>query len=350
MGCGVTRLPVFSLANDPDNPRFDLGDLGGLVESIRDKGVLQPLLVRPGTINTPQGTCFDCGQTVGRVRDSRLLVEHLDAGRPCPGGSLPASDDYWIVAGHRRSAAVREVIASETDPVRVKKFWDVPVIVRHDLSARSERLMVMFEENTHRHGLSPVEEAHVFEQLVLEGVTVSQIARRVSRRRTTVERRLLLNGLPAGVKRDLHSGQLSLFDAERLLNLPPEKQALVEAHPVSEAPARITAAETGLDVDTQRAEVAARLRAKFVDEILGGQRRPKSSDLLSDLIPVMFCVVPGVTRRAWVKRLGDRPMSVDPVKALAALLDVVDDVTVVYPVLEKLGYKVSPVERLLLDG
>ena len=138
-----------------------------LASSIREVGVLQPVLVR-------------------------------EAG----------DDDYELIAGERRWRAARRA-GLQTMPVLVQTSSDV-----HSL----EQALV---ENLHREDLNALEEAAAFQQLVDEfDYTHEQVAARVGKSRTTVTNTLRLLQLPAGVQRALADGTISAGHARALLGTP----------------------------------------------------------------------------------------------------------------------------------
>lgn len=167
----TTRLAdvsVDDISPNPYQPRvhFDEDSLGDLTESIRQIGVLQPILVR---------------QT---------------------------DDGYELIAGERRwRAAQRAGLAS------------VPAIVRaaDDLGSMEQALV----ENLHRQDLTPLEEAAAYNQLLEDfELTHEQVAERVGKSRAAVTNTLRLLGLPPGVQRLLTDGRLSAGHARALLGTP----------------------------------------------------------------------------------------------------------------------------------
>ena len=167
----TTRLAdvsVDEISPNPYQPRvhFDEDSLGDLTESIRQIGVLQPILVR---------------QTY---------------------------DGYELIAGERRwRAAQRAGLAS------------VPAIVRaaDDLGSMEQALV----ENLHRQDLTPLEEAAAYNQLLEDfELTHEQVAERVGKSRAAVTNTLRLLGLPPGVQRLLTDGRLSAGHARALLGTP----------------------------------------------------------------------------------------------------------------------------------
>jgi ParB/RepB/Spo0J family partition protein len=166
----VVWLPVTSLHPAADNPRAridtDTDDHRGLVESIRQVGVLVPLTV-----------CF-----------------------------TDEADEYLIVAGHRRHAAALEA-----------EVLVVPALILDQ--ADEDRLAAMLIENLCRVGLDPVEEATGYFRLIDLGFTQAQLAARIGRSPSHVSRRLDLLQLPAEILARVSSGALNLDDASALIPL-----------------------------------------------------------------------------------------------------------------------------------
>ncbi len=165
----LREVSISSIRPNPLQPRthFDEEAMTSLASSIREVGVLQPVLVR-------------------------------EAG----------TDDYELIAGERRWRAARRA-GLQTMPVLVQTVSDV-----HSL----EQALV---ENLHREDLNALEEAAAFQQLVDEfDYTHEQVAARVGKSRTTVTNTLRLLQLPAGVQRALADGTISAGHARALLGTP----------------------------------------------------------------------------------------------------------------------------------
>jgi ParB family transcriptional regulator, chromosome partitioning protein len=165
----LREVSISSIRPNPLQPRtrFDEEAMTSLASSIREVGVLQPVLVR-------------------------------EAG----------PDDYELIAGERRWRAARRA-GLQTMPVLVQTVSDV-----HSL----EQALV---ENLHREDLNALEEAAAFQQLVDEfDYTHEQVAARVGKSRTTVTNTLRLLQLPAGVQRALADGTISAGHARALLGTP----------------------------------------------------------------------------------------------------------------------------------
>jgi ParB family chromosome partitioning protein len=165
---GAQRVPVELLRPSPLQPRrhFAEDELEALAASVREHGVLQPLLVRPA----PQGA---------------------------PG--------YEIVAGERRWRAAQRAGVHE-----------VPVVVR-ELGDRAA-LELALVENVQRADLAPLEEAEAFHRLMEEfGHTQEALAEVVGKSRSHIANTLRLLGLPPALRAMLGDGHLTAGHARALL-------------------------------------------------------------------------------------------------------------------------------------
>ena len=168
-GIEVRTLPVPAIAPNPFQPRreFRPEELADLERSIRENGLLQPVVVRP----SPD----------------------------------PAGDRYQLVAGERRLRAVTAL------------GWDaVPAVIR-DVDDRT-LLVLALVENIQRESLSPLEEAEGYQLLVEEfALTQGEVAQAVGRSRSSVANALRLLRLPPSVRRLLEEEALSMGHARALL-------------------------------------------------------------------------------------------------------------------------------------
>ena len=146
--------------------RFAEAELDTLAQSIREKGILQPLLVR----------------------------------------SLTAQEtDFELIAGERRWRAAQRV-----------GLHDVPIIIRQ--ISDSDALEIALVENLQREDLSPLEEAEAYSRLMEEfGRTQASLAEAVGKSRSHVANMIRLLSLPAPVRRRLDEGELSAGHARALL-------------------------------------------------------------------------------------------------------------------------------------
>jgi len=165
----TTSVPIEFIRPNPNQPRrnFDQEQIGTLVDSIKERGVLQPILVRKDP-NDP----------------SR----------------------YEIVAGERRWRAAQTA-----------QLHEVPVIVK-DLDDQNAFEIALIE-NIQREDLNPLEEAEGYRRLVDEfSHTQDAISRAIGKSRSHIANMMRLLNLPDGVKQMLVNGDLSMGHARALLN------------------------------------------------------------------------------------------------------------------------------------
>lgn len=153
-------LPLAEIRPHPDNPRKEFGDVDGLTASVRDVGVLEPLIVVPPS---------------GRSR------KHL------------------LIAGHRRLRAAAAAGLTE-----------VPCVVRRDLQTRQAQVEAILAENGHRADLSPVEEGDGYQLLLDLGVAVEDLPARVARPKARVAERLRLAHLPDPARAAVTAHQITI--------------------------------------------------------------------------------------------------------------------------------------------
>jgi ParB family chromosome partitioning protein len=166
---GVQTLPVDCMGPSPFQPRRSMDEdaLQELADSIRQRGILQPLLVRP-----------------------------------TPG----VSGSYQIIAGERRWRAAQKA-----------RLHDVPVLIRQlsDADAMAAGLV----ENLQRADLNAVEEASGYQRLLNEfNMTQDQLAEAIGKSRTHITHTLRVLNLPAEVQDLVRSGDLSVGHARALVN------------------------------------------------------------------------------------------------------------------------------------
>lgn len=188
----VRDLPLTDLRPNPFQPRREIREetIHELVESIRENGLLQPLVVRPGS-----------------------------------------SGSYQIVAGERRYRALR-VLERERAPVVVRELTD------------EQMLVLAMVENLQRENLSPLEEAAGYRELVDQfGYTQQEVARRVGRDRSTVANTLRLLDLPEPVQELLDRDELTGSHARAILGLDSGAEQVALAREVVEEGLSVRATE-----------------------------------------------------------------------------------------------------------
>ncbi|HEY8476182.1 MAG TPA: ParB/RepB/Spo0J family partition protein [Chloroflexota bacterium] len=183
-GARFVEIPVNAISANPRQPRqiFDEEAMEELKASIREVGILQPIVVR------------EAGQ-----------------------------GQYELVMGERRWRAA-QALELEVIPAIIRE-------TRDDAMLRDALL-----ENIHRVNLNPLEEAAAYQQLLEEfGVTHEELARRIGRSRPQISNTIRLLNLPPSVQRRVAAGVLSAGHARALLALEePEQQELLAARIVAE--------------------------------------------------------------------------------------------------------------------
>ncbi|RPI90219.1 MAG: ParB/RepB/Spo0J family partition protein, partial [Chloroflexi bacterium] len=170
---GVAQIPIDLIQRNPRQPRekFDLEELENLAASIREHGVIQPLIVSPGK------------------------------------GGL-----YTLIAGERRLQAARKA-----------GLKTVPVVIRH--ATDQQLLELALIENVQRADLNAIEEAEAYQHLAKEfKLSHETIATRVGKSRVAVTNTLRLLEASTAVKQALVDGQITEGHARAMLTLPAKAQ------------------------------------------------------------------------------------------------------------------------------
>lgn len=163
---GLANLSIADITPHPDQPRriFDEDALGELAASIEQRGVIQPIIVRP-----------------------------MGQGK------------YQLVAGERRWRAAQKA-----------RLHEIPALVR-DLTEREVMALALIE-NLQREDLNPIEEARAYQRLAeIESMTQAEIARMVDKSRSHVANFQRLLALPDAVITLVESGDLSMGHARALI-------------------------------------------------------------------------------------------------------------------------------------
>ena len=163
----VRKLPLDQLSAGPHQPRqdFDPARLEELSNSIRESGVLQPIIVRQGGVG------------------------------------------YEIVAGERRARAARMAGLAE-----------IPAVVRH--YTNDEVLVLSLVENVQRHDLNPIDKARAYKRLTGHlGATQEEVAKRIGLDRSSVANLIRLLDLPEEVQELVRGGAIAMGHARALVPL-----------------------------------------------------------------------------------------------------------------------------------
>jgi len=170
---GVTQIAVEMIQRNPRQPRekFDIEELENLAASIREHGVIQPLIVAPSK------------------------------------GGL-----YTLIAGERRLQAARKA-----------GLKTVPVVIRH--ATDQQLLELALIENVQRADLNAIEEAEAYQHLAKEfKLSHETIASRVGKSRVAITNTMRLLDASAAVKQALVDGQITEGHARAMLTLPAKAQ------------------------------------------------------------------------------------------------------------------------------
>ncbi|MEA2009550.1 MAG: ParB/RepB/Spo0J family partition protein [Actinomycetota bacterium] len=174
---GFAELELDEISPSPQQPRvrFDEDALGGLAASIREVGVLQPIVVRPGE----------------------------------------KDGSYLLIAGERRLRAAG-----------IAGLATIPAVIR-EAESDERYLSEALIENVQRKDLSPLEEAAAYRNLLEDfGMTHEQVAARVGKSRSSVTNTIRLLQLPAPIQGMLEREELSAGHARALLSLDDEAYAV----------------------------------------------------------------------------------------------------------------------------
>lgn len=164
----VRLIPIASLIPHPDNPpeRMDLEDAAELSFSIREHGIIEPLIV----------------------------TEHL------------TEPDRWtVLAGHRRLTAAK-----------LAELSQVPCIIRHGLDEDiDEQRVVMLVENCQRKDLEPIARAGMLNTLRQRGLTIAQISKRSGLSESRISESLALLDLDSDSRERVRVGEVGVGQAMR---------------------------------------------------------------------------------------------------------------------------------------
>ncbi|MEW5766588.1 MAG: ParB/RepB/Spo0J family partition protein [bacterium] len=176
----IRDILVAAITPNPYQPRheFDLDKLRELAASMREKGVIQPVVVRP------------------------------------------KGEGYELIAGERRLRAAQE-IGLEKLPAVIKDVSD------------GEALEIALIENIQREELNPIDEAKAYQQLINEfTLTQEELAQKVGKNRSTITNSLRLLNLPVVIQAQVAGGVLSMGHARTILGLANEAMQVELSHKI----------------------------------------------------------------------------------------------------------------------
>lgn len=184
----VTELPVTVISENPDNPRNHLRNLDEMVDTVREIGVILPIVV---------------ATTDAYLRDRADRANDLDDGA-----------HYVVIDGHRRLEAARRV-----------GLATIPVRVDNARVATDEAILeAAFVANYHRDDMTDLEEAHALKQLVDYYGSQSKAAKRLGISQSNISSKLSLLKLAPELQRDLMTGERKVEHVRNLGKLSAEEQ------------------------------------------------------------------------------------------------------------------------------
>ena len=221
-GIHLIQIDPQKIVPNPRQPRthFDPSDLAELVHSVREFGVLQPVVVRKN-----------------------------------------ADGDYELIMGERRTRAAREAGLAA-----------IPAVVRE--TADEDLLRDALLENLHRSELNPLEEASAYQQLLEDfGITQEELATRIGRSRPQISNTIRLLKLPVPVQQRVAAGVLTAGHARAILSLdsPEAMQRLADKVVNEDLSVRATevAAKTEPTTPGRAAKPTPGARRAYLDEVAG---------------------------------------------------------------------------------
>lgn len=173
----IVELPLEKIIPNKNQPRnrFDEESLAELAESIKEFGVIQPIVVR----------------------------------------KIDDVEKYEIVTGERRYRATKKI-----------GIGTIPTIVVRDIDDISSIEMALIE-NIHRDNLSPMEKAHTFKHLIDEfKITHDKLSKKIGKSRTSITNSLRLLALPIDIQKQINDGKISEGHARAILALDNEKDQI----------------------------------------------------------------------------------------------------------------------------
>ena len=219
-GNAVRHIGIDTIERSPFQPRtdFDPEQLRELADSIKQRGVIQPLLVRP----------------IKTTTSGPHALQNDGARR------------YELIAGERRWRAAREA-----------GLTTIPAFVRE--ASDQEVLEIALIENLQREDLNAIEEARAYDQLATQfTLTQEQIAQKVGRSRAAVANSVRLLGLPSEVQSWIADNRLSVGHAKAILGLPSSAEQRLVAERVLKR--SLTVRETEQLVEQLKGEAKVRSR------------------------------------------------------------------------------------------
>lgn len=178
----IEGIDIAKIKTNPYQPRtdFDRQKLKELTDSVKEKGVIQPITVRQ------------------------------------------KDDGYELIAGERRLRAVQEL-----------NYKTIPAYIMSDVSSGDEMLELSLIENVQRQDLNPIELAKAYQKLQKKyGLTQEEIAKKVGKDRATITNIIRLLKLPESIQGSLRNNEISMGHARALMSLSSESSQIKFLHKV----------------------------------------------------------------------------------------------------------------------
>lgn len=239
----VIEIPVEEIVSNPYQPRtiFNQDAIEELSKTIHTHGIIQPIVVRK------------------------------------------KETGYELIAGERRLRAVRFL-----------GWTSIPAIVREMNDAQTASAALI--ENLQREGLTPIEEAVAYQQLLeLHGLTQESLAQRLGKGQSTIANKLRLLHLPSAVQTELLTKRITERHARALLALPSEEmqvelleECIDKGWNVKQMEERVKARLTGLELEGQK-RVRARRRGLSKDVRLAVNTIRQSLEMIQNTGFIVDC-------------------------------------------------------------
>jgi len=225
----IVELPLDNIIPNKNQPRsrFDDESLAELSESIKEFGVIQPIVVR----------------------------------------RLGEEEKYEIVTGERRYRATKKIGINTIPSIIVKDIDDI------------SSLEMALIENIHRDNLSPMEKAHTFKQLIDEfKITHDQLSKRVGKSRVSITNSLRLISLPLEVQKLVNEGKISEGHARSILAIDGEEERIKVANLITKNDLSVREVER---IATKKRETAEGKKSKKVLQL---SKFPEISQKISEFL------------------------------------------------------------------
>lgn len=264
IGATYREIPLDEITPNPKQPRsvFEEEPLDELVHSIREFGLMQPIVVRP-----------------------------------------KAAGGYELIMGERRWRASR-----------IAGLATIPAIVRETEDGSMLRDALL--ENIHRVQLNPLEEAAAYQQLLEEfDVTQAELAQRLGRSRPVITNMIRLLGLPLAVQRQVAGGELSAGHARALLGLRADDAARAQlAERIIAEGLSVRATEEAVNLLNQGGEVPEKKKKEPLPQ---PEFLTQAADRLASGLDTRVSVMMGKRKGKIVVEFGDR----DDFERIMSLID-----------------------------